>query len=300
MVALAFIAGCAGEYGVVGMRPGVEVSRLADADREFDGEDWRYPEAGDVVRFVGEDYGHLRRGRVETAREGDRFFFQGRLYLALHKGQAQDELAVQPTEIVRSRVVRTFKRPADELVDLLILYESGQESLITGTPEHPFFVPAVNDYVPMGELRQGTVLKTDDGSVATVKSATTRHGDYKVYNFEVEGVHNYYVVIKNGGHSVLVHNNCSVIDDSAEYAAYWTRKAPNQVTPGTKRLDHLRESGRTGRMEKSRVIYDDYGRQTYRVDMTDHMRPNDHSNPHLHVRTYNSRPGNHNYTDGRF
>ncbi len=69
--------------------------------------------------------------------------------------------------------------------------------------------------------------------------------------------------------------------------------APKNVTPGTRRLDHRRVSSRTGKVEDSRVIYDEYGRQTYRVDKTNHMRPRGtggadqgHSNPHLHETTY--------------
>ncbi len=72
------------------------------------------------------------------------------------------------------------------------------------------------------------------------------------------------------------------ISEATRYAKYWQNKAPSQVVPGTKRLDWYRVSGRTKQMEKSRVIYDDYGRQIYRVDFTDHMRPLDHSSPHLH------------------
>jgi len=41
-------------------------------------------------------------------------------------------------------------------------------------------------------------------------------------------------------------------------------------------------SGRTGRTEASRVIYDNYGSQIYRVDYSDHMRSLNHSLPHLH------------------
>ena len=70
-------------------------------------------------------------------------------------------------------------------------------------------------------------------------------------------------------------------DEAARYAKYWERYAPDQFTPGTTRVDWLRENGRTGRIENSRVIYDEYGRQSYRVDFSDHMR-SDHSLPHLH------------------
>lgn len=69
--------------------------------------------------------------------------------------------------------------------------------------------------------------------------------------------------------------------EAARYAKYWQNYAP-KLSPGTKRLDWLRVSGRTGQFENSRVIYDNHGRQIYRVDFSDHMRPLDHSVPHLH------------------
>jgi len=55
---------------------------------------------------------------------------------------------------------------------------------------------------------------------------------------------------------------------------------------GVNRLDWIRESGRTGKIESSRVIYDKFGRQTYRVDFSDHMRSINHSKPHLHQYEY--------------
>jgi len=85
---------------------------------------------------------------------------------------------------------------------------------------------------------------------------------------------------------------------------YWERHAPVHVDPGTRRLDHRRISGRTGRVEDSRVIYDEYGRQSYRVDYTDHMRPVGtggadvgHTSPHLHESTYAPR-GTRGHDDG--
>ena len=74
--------------------------------------------------------------------------------------------------------------------------------------------------------------------------------------------------------------------EAARYAKYWESYAPKQISPGTTTMDWLRVSGRTGRMESSRVIYDNYGRQIYRVDFSDHMRPLNHSVPHLHQYQY--------------
>ncbi|MDR2039441.1 MAG: hypothetical protein LBQ60_16080 [Bacteroidales bacterium] len=70
--------------------------------------------------------------------------------------------------------------------------------------------------------------------------------------------------------------------EAARYTKFWQNYAPKQVTPGTTRLDWLRQSGRTKQIESSRVIYDNFGRQIYRVDFSNHMRPLNHSIPHLH------------------
>lgn len=70
--------------------------------------------------------------------------------------------------------------------------------------------------------------------------------------------------------------------EATRYAKYWEGYTPKYVARGATRLDWLKFSGRTGRMEASRVIYDNYGRQIYRVYFSNHMRPLNHSNPHLH------------------
>ena len=75
-------------------------------------------------------------------------------------------------------------------------------------------------------------------------------------------------------------------DEARRYAQYWQRGAPRQVTPGTGPVEWQRQSGRTGRMEYSDVAYDQWGRQSYRTDYTDHMRPESHTNPHLHEYQY--------------
>jgi RHS repeat-associated protein len=89
---------------------------------------------------------------------------------------------------------------------------------------------------------------------------------------------------KGGGFGALMEEA-----EAARYAKYWESYAPKQISPGTTRYDFLRVSGRTGRLEDSRVIYDQFGRQQYRIDFSNHMRPLDHSTPHLHEYIYNSK-----------
>ena len=74
----------------------------------------------------------------------------------------------------------------------------------------------------------------------------------------------------------------------------WYKNAPNQVTPGTKELEHFKFNPKTGELEYSTVRYDQYGRQIERVDYTSHgygnpSAPDYHSNPHTH--NYEYGPG---------
>ncbi len=87
----------------------------------------------------------------------------------------------------------------------------GNEAVLSGTPEHPFFVPALNDYISMGELRRDTLLHTIDETLITVVDIEFRHGKFTVYNLEIDDGHNYFVSSPDGNDSgVLVHNMCKV------------------------------------------------------------------------------------------
>ena len=77
-------------------------------------------------------------------------------------------------------------------------------------------------------------------------------------------------------------------EDAQRYSEFQSQYAPKRITPGSgaTRLKWTRVSGRTGRVEKSVVVYDKFGRQKYRVELTDHLRPARHTNPHLHETFY--------------
>jgi hypothetical protein len=76
--------------------------------------------------------------------------------------------------------------------------------------------------------------------------------------------------------------------EASHYTKYWNSYAPKQISPGNVRLDWFRVSGHTGQSEVSRVIYDNYGRQIYRVDYSNHLRPLNHNLLHLHQYEYDS------------
>jgi RHS repeat-associated protein len=75
----------------------------------------------------------------------------------------------------------------------------------------------------------------------------------------------------------------------------FTGKRPHQTTPGTSSTTQERYNPATGKLEKSEIKYDQYGRQVERKDFTNHgygdaSKPKEyHSDPHTH--TYEYGPG---------
>ena len=74
-------------------------------------------------------------------------------------------------------------------------------------------------------------------------------------------------------------------EEAKRYDANWQKNAPDFNTPGLK-ITHYKEYN--GTIEKSVVIYDDFGRQKWRIDYSNHGY-NNHSVPHLHERIYSSK-----------
>ncbi|HBP20376.1 MAG TPA: hypothetical protein DEA08_21615 [Planctomycetes bacterium] len=191
--------------GVVAWVRGVQADQLNTTLAPHDRRTHRSPEADDVVEILDTDRSHDRFALLRDVPPDSHVMFMGAVY---HAAEIDGYLAIKPTGDVLKRVVRTFKRPHTQIVDLSVQEAGGSPFTISGTPEHPFYVPARGEYVAMGELREGVQLHTAEGTTATVVESTRRTGSFTVYNFEVEDTHNYYVRSADGGPSVLVHNTC--------------------------------------------------------------------------------------------
>ena len=121
---------------------------------------------------------------------------------------ADGQLEVRATGGVLGKVVNTFVRIAPEVIDARIVHADGTHDVLTGPPNHPFWVDAVRDYIPLGELEIGTVLHLPGGGEAILVSKTWRQGDFEVFDFAVEGLHNFYVRGEGSDAAgVLVHNS---------------------------------------------------------------------------------------------
>jgi hypothetical protein len=117
------------------------------------------------------------------------------------------------------RVLNTIEREAREVVDISV-----EGVIITCTPEHPFW--AVGEGWTVAEkLKAGSRLLTKEGKVVCVESVKRREGSFKVYNFEVEQLHTYFV----SSIGVLAHNNNEICKSGAREAAEALAKT---TTPG--------------------------------------------------------------------
>ena len=101
--------------------------------------------------------------------------------------------------VALKRVEDTFIRESSELVHI---YVNGEE--IIATPEHPFYTP-VYGWTSAAHLRAGDILVLVNGEYVVVEKVQHEllESPVKVYNFQVEDYHTYYV-----GVGVLVHNDC--------------------------------------------------------------------------------------------
>ncbi len=205
------------DAGLVRLNPNVKINQIKEATQTFDPENWRYPKEKDVVNFTDDSGKHLCFDQLGMQNRDGMFFFQGCQFKAEH--DEKNGYVICRTGIVISEVTKVFKHKTDTLMDLTIADKDGVERVISGTPEHPFYVPAMKEYVPMCSLQPGTALLTDNGSTAIVKSSKIRHEGTDVYNFEVKGTHNYFVSSPSGGPAVNVHNTCT-----PEHRAYLNAK----------------------------------------------------------------------------
>lgn len=110
---------------------------------------------------------------------------------------AQDE---STGEISIRQVLKTFVRQGAPIIAVTITTAAGAQETFRTTEEHPFWVQT-EGWVEAGNLTPGDAVEVP-GGCATIESIQFTPDLEAVYNFEVEGVHTYFV----GASGVLVHN----------------------------------------------------------------------------------------------
>ncbi|MFR1184310.1 MAG: polymorphic toxin-type HINT domain-containing protein [Ruminococcus sp.] len=109
-------------------------------------------------------------------------------------------------EVAVKTVTETYVNETDELIHIGVNGET-----ISATPSHPFYVDKLG-WTLARSLRAGDVLVLSNGELVTVEWVQHEilESPIKVYNFEVEEFHTYFV----GECGVLVHNKCTNVQGS--------------------------------------------------------------------------------------
>ena len=107
-------------------------------------------------------------------------------------------------EVAVKTVTETYINETDELIHIGVNGET-----ISATPSHPFYVDKLG-WTLARSLKAGDVLVLSNGELVTVEWVQHEilESPIKVYNFEVEDFHTYFV----GENRVLVHNMCKTSD----------------------------------------------------------------------------------------
>ena len=132
-------------------------------------------------------------------------------------------------EMKLARVIRTFVRKSAPIVTVFVLNTAKLTAQqFDTTEEHPFYVNG-KGWVPAQGLAEGDVVRAIQGEPLVV-SRVEFTARLMVYNFEVEGLHNYRVGIDG----VLVHNTSSACTPVAR----WLTESGGQFVRG-KNLEDL-------------------------------------------------------------
>ncbi|CAM2070466.1 VCBS repeat-containing protein [Sulfidibacter corallicola] len=140
-------------------------------------------------------------------------------------------------------VVRLFRRTKDTLVKVEM-----DDQVIETTTEHPFYVDG-QGWVEAEDLEAGDRLVTRAGQISEVDAISFEKGSFRVYNFEVETAHTYYVAGSlalnqdvAAGPAVLVHNLCNA--DLRDLRFRYRSIRPNQNMAGA----YWKINGRRGQL----------------------------------------------------
>ena len=121
----------------------------------------------------------------------------------------------ETNEKALKKVNKIFVREKDSIIRLSINGE-----VIETTDEHPFYVKN-KGFVGAGSLEAGDKVRLQSGKTAAVDSVEEIQLEQpiKVYNFEVEDFHTYYV----SEQQVLVHNTCAAETTKQTKSKYWKK-----------------------------------------------------------------------------
>ena len=111
-------------------------------------------------------------------------------------------------EYTYRQVLQTFVKDDQPIINFTVLsLADGHEETIKVTPNHPIFVK-YRGWIPAAEIQRGSVVETEEFSNLIVVKRKPTEERTRVYNFEVDEFHTYYVAEMG----VWVHNKSSSAD----------------------------------------------------------------------------------------
>jgi hypothetical protein len=133
-------------------------------------------------------------------------------------------------------VARTFERVTGTILHVRV----GSET-ISVTPEHPFWVEG-RGWTQAKDLRAGDLLSGKRGESVLVGEIKRSDGAFKVHNFEVAGLHTYFVAHVG----LLVHNSCKTLKPGPHADESIPARGPQRDFTPTERGDINRIGKDTG------------------------------------------------------
>ena len=139
---------------------------------------------------------------------------------------------------VSGGIVTIYAVYVNETDELTHVFVDGEE--IIATPSHPFYCPT-KGWTDASHLRAGDILVLVNGEYVVVEKVQHEllERPVKVYNFQVEDYHTYYVAS-----GVLVHNKCKPTSANQMQKQVERGKVPN----GVDRVDPAHTTGGVGEM----------------------------------------------------
>lgn len=142
------------------------------------------------------------------------------------------------------RPLQYFTTHPDELFHLSFDVDGDgtSDETLTGTGEHPFWLPEEGVFVELREIEAGDVLYLANGASATVRENKRERAppgeSFTTYNFEVEDFHTYFV----GEAGVWVHNFSSTFCEKFFAVAARAQDRLGITDPKGRRFEILEES----------------------------------------------------------
>ena len=182
--------------GILGVKGGIEGVVAAIQEKDYDLAAWRAVMCISAIVALKKDLFNKSACFTEET-----LVYTSEGYKQIKDIEVGDEVYSENPETGEQglkKVINVFVKDINELVHLKV----GDQEIKT-TLEHPFWVEETG-WVDAGELKSGDRLVMYSGEILEVKEAHVEYLDkpMKVYNFEVEDWHTYFV----SEYNVFVHN----------------------------------------------------------------------------------------------